>query len=444
MISLWVISVFLLFNFSSTVNGQNGACTTPNNQAGSCVAVSQCPSLLAILQDRQRTPAQTQLLRSSQCGGSGAAIRLCCPAPPPVSGPSCTTADNTPGNCVNLDNCPNLKALFNGPKPLPTSTVQYLRRSTCQGPARYNVCCGSGTGGSTVGGAVPTEPEPTGPAPDVSGLLPAPDQCGIEAGEVRIVGGNETELDQYPWMGLVEYRTPRDTISLGCGAALISTRYVITAGHCVFGDVLTQLGTPINVRLGEYDKRQGKDCVMIAGGEDCNDEPVTIAIETIISHPRYQPSTGSQKNDIAMLRLASDAPYTYFIRPICLPTSDITQQSNIQAIVAGWGATETGRSSNVKLHLQIPLVPLTTCQVAYNNPRLRAELWDRQICAGGEVGKDSCRGDSGGPLMYAESLQWTLHGVVSFGPTPCALANVPGVYTKVWAYMDWIKRQIKA
>lgn len=82
------------------------------------------------------------------------------------------------------------------------------------------------------------------PAVNVDHLLPSPDTCGEDAGEDRIIGGNVTNIDQYPWLALVEYRNSRSSISLGCGASLISKRYVITAGHCVFGAVLTQLGTP--------------------------------------------------------------------------------------------------------------------------------------------------------------------------------------------------------
>ena len=49
------------------------------------------------------------------------------------------------------------------------------------------------------------------------------------------------------------------------------------------------------------------------------------------------------------------------------------------------------------------------------------------------------QGDSGGPLMLQVSAnRWTIIGVVSWGQQ-CALADSPGVYTKVLAYMDWIK-----
>eukprot|EP00112_Aurelia_sp_Birch-Aquarium-sp1_P003240 Seg1361.4 transcript_id=Seg1361.4/GoldUCD/mRNA.D3Y31 product="Chymotrypsinogen B2" protein_id=Seg1361.4/GoldUCD/D3Y31 len=42
-----------------------------------------------------------------------------------------------------------------------------------------------------------------------------------------------------------------------------------------------------------------------------------IRIEKIISHPKYSNST--KNNDIALLKLASPAPYGQHVQPICLP-----------------------------------------------------------------------------------------------------------------------------
>lgn len=70
------------------------------------------------------------------------------------------------------------------------------------------------------------------------------------------------------------------------------------------------------------------------------------------------------------------------------------------------------------------------------------QLWEGQLCAGGVKGKDSCKGDSGGPLMYENDKTFEVVGVVSFGPSPCGRENIPGVYTKVFAYKDWIRSQV--
>jgi secreted trypsin-like serine protease len=42
-----------------------------------------------------------------------------------------------------------------------------------------------------------------------------------------------------------------------------------------------------------------------------------------------------------------------------------------------------------------------------------------------------------------QELFWVLYGVVSYGSTPCGEANVPGVYTKVDQYIDWITSKLR-
>ena len=73
-----------------------------------------------------------------------------------------------------------------------------------------------------------------------------------------------------------------------------------------------------------------------------------------------------------------------------------------------------------------------------------------QICAGGELGKDSCNGDSGGGLFWREgdledpdsSQPWHLIGIVSFGSRSCGVGR-PAVYTRVSAFLDWIETNMR-
>ena len=66
------------------------------------------------------------------------------------------------------------------------------------------------------------------------------------------------------------------------------------------------------------------------------------------------------------------------------------------------------------------------------------------ICAGyPEGGVDACQGDSGGPLLVSSGIPglWLQTGIVSFG-NGCALANNPGVYTRVSEFNDFLEAQI--
>ncbi|KAH8370964.1 hypothetical protein KR093_005697, partial [Drosophila rubida] len=130
------------------------------------------------------------------------------------------------------------------------------------------------------------------------------------------------------------------------------------------------------------------------------------------------------------------------IKPICLPASEMLRNNvdNVERFhVTGWGKTETTNFSDVPMEVIVMTTNRSTCQQSY-----KRSIDVTQLCAG-DVGKDSCNGDSGGPLAYIahfnDRQRFVQYGVVSFGSHICGDGH-PGVYTNVASYIRWIAYKI--
>uniref|UniRef100_A0A3B4B5K7 Peptidase S1 domain-containing protein n=1 Tax=Periophthalmus magnuspinnatus TaxID=409849 RepID=A0A3B4B5K7_9GOBI len=152
-------------------------------------------------------------------------------------------------------------------------------------------------------------------------------------------------------------------------------------------------------------------------------------------HPEYN-TTGKMENDICLLRLSAPVHFMPHIQPMCLAAQGSTFPSGFSSWVAGWGVMDEDVADTLQ-EVELPIVGLNECRCLNE-----ISIPDKTICAGfKEGGRDSCSGDSGGPLIVQLNSIWVQVGVVSFGQG-CAHANLPGAYALVPEYQKWISLMV--
>lgn len=291
----------------------------------------------------------------------------------------------------------------------------------------------------------------------------------------RIVGGEVAKDAEWPWQIALFQRvaeedetTKKVTISEKfftpiCGGSIISTRWVLTAAHCLEGMAKYKFGP--------------KDYFLVEGTKQLSDKKGhQLHVKRIILHEDYKFGEGPW--DIALLELEPDTMATSTPVPLAraqnaagLETPDksttVTGFGDLRSMVpkrdpvtheimknpkgqkiyiyADSGEEVTKDNIDTAVDPERKLRQVELRLVAWEACK-KANSYDwmdqHQICAGvPEGGKDSCQGDSGGPLVVRDDKAtggWVQVGVVSVG-NGCARRGFPGVYTRISAFEDWLK-----
>lgn len=163
------------------------------------------------------------------------------------------------------------------------------------------------------------------------------------------------------------------------------------------------------------------------------------SVSSAIIHPQFDSVTFD--NDIALLKV--NQPFKLNsefskVGVVCLEPEVEALPYDI-ATICGFGSKVFQQETSSRLYkTDIAIIDQRTCNSSFDNT-----ITDNMICAGGMIAnkRDSCSGDSGGPLHLEVDDHTTLIGVVSFGNN-CAKSGFPGIYTRVSNYYDWILENI--
>ncbi|KAJ9597896.1 hypothetical protein L9F63_011262, partial [Diploptera punctata] len=220
----------------------------------------------------------------------------------------------------------------------------------------------------------------------------------------RIVGGEETEIENYPYQLSLEYFYIHN-----CGASIISNDWALTAAHCL------QNKHKILIRLRAGSSTRGEGGTLHSASE-------------IIVHPNHNNKT--QDCDIAVIKVGEPFVYGPTIQPISLVTTEPSVGD--LATVTGWGLTSVKGSLSSQLKVVfIPIIDHYECISDYLH---MYSVTNNMICAANEEsGQDACNADSGGPMVIGGKQV----GIVSWGES-CGDPKYPGVYTNIALLRDFV------
>jgi hypothetical protein len=161
-----------------------------------------------------------------------------------------------------------------------------------------------------------------------------------------------------------------------CTGTVIAKRTVLTAAHC----------------LKPYHRRPIKFML----GSSYSSPTAVIGVAALKAHPSYSPN----HNDIGIVTLASDAPVT----PMkILPSLDPSWLGK-NLLFVGFGQSDGVAHSGqgIKRFVHMPIASISATSFRYAVP-----------------GKNTCRGDSGGPAFAQVGSELFVAGITSYGDEDC-------------------------
>ncbi|KAG9467243.1 hypothetical protein GDO78_015353 [Eleutherodactylus coqui] len=271
----------------------------------------------------------------------------------------------------------------------------------------------------------------------------------------------EDVQEKFPWIAKITIT--RAGSQEKCKGSIVSKFFILTAAHCFYIDDAPRA---ISVSVGDK----------------------TFKVKNLHRHEKYDPAGKQDKKlansfdyDVALIELQEKIEFSQKIRPICLPCTNGTSwalkqagkpvkcHDHVQTLLSGElvKAMFVAEEKEKALQRKDVFIKRGNKRLACLDdtkkiekfkdiPDIKDAVTDNFLCTGGiepEVDPQTCKGDSGGPLIVPFKRRYIQVGIISWGTiNSCNVSKrrpgpVPALsrdfHTDVSRMMDWIREKLK-
>jgi len=253
-----------------------------------------------------------------------------------------------------------------------------------------------------------------------------------------VFGSDETVLGRHPYMAALQTADGHQY----CAGTLVAPDTILSAAHCADAP-----GKPSMVTIGKHSRNAYQNETDIE----------SFDVTRVIVHPFHRNGfnyiNDHLLHDVVLIKFDGVSKHP----PIRINFKNKIPRENVEGdrpgeqqklTVMGWGSINNDQDKpEVLMSAEVDYIGNQLCEEAsgriWGSRKNYNEYVTRDMLCAASPGKDSCSGDSGGPLIIeGDSPEDDVQvGVVSWG-YGCADEDFPGVYARLSYQRDWIVMEL--
>lgn len=245
--------------------------------------------------------------------------------------------------------------------------------------------------------------------------------CGVSERQ-NVANGKTVERPLHPWIVSIDVKydlTEHGLSSLSCAGSIISSRFVLTAAHCLTNGKCTP--TLVKVFYNSSSAKTGP----------------YVSATSVFYHPGYK---NNGAHDVAILRLEEPLRFDRYVRPVCIENKRM-DISRMKVVEPQWGRKKSNNGPKFLYTSTGQVRPYNNCGKKLGIAKEQSHKWRDILFCTQQQENGIVGATSGGPIIMSKKQKAVQMGVSSY--TFCTKANGLRAHTLVWQYVTWIKKVVK-